>query len=420
MLVSQLLYNLFLHSYNAAISIAAFFNAKARLWKTGRKDWQARLLSGMEGLRHRKVLWMHCASLGEFEQGRPVLEAVKKAYPDTAIVLSFFSPSGYEVRKNYDGADLVCYLPLDGKKNARIFLDTINPSLAIFIKYEFWYYYLAALQQCAIPTMLVAGLFREEQPFFKSWGALHRAMLACFSTLMVQNKTSETLLQGIGLYNVVIGGDTRFDRVITIAGQFTPVAQVEAFVTGSEHVLVAGSTWPDDENMLSEWLSHHPDWKLIIAPHEIHEAHIKAIEKQFPGSVRFSQWNAAHANNSNVLIVDNMGMLSRLYKYGRVAYVGGGFEKGGIHNMLEASVYGIPVIIGPVYRKFHEAVELVAEQAAFAINSGAEFERVMEALQQESLYEQTCRNARAYTFQHAGATQKVMNYITENRLLSTL
>jgi 3-deoxy-D-manno-octulosonic-acid transferase len=416
-MLSRWLYNTFLTSYNAAVSTAAFFNAKARLWKEGRRNWESRLKEQMKPFQHRKVLWMHCASLGEFEQGRPVLEAVRRDYPDTVIVLSFFSPSGYEVRKDYDGADVVCYLPMDGARNSSRFLDIVQPALAIFIKYEFWYYYLSGLKARQVPAMLVAGLFREDQPFFKSWGSLHREMLHCFSTLMVQNESSAGLLKGIGLTNVWVGGDTRFDRVISIAAQFTPVPKVAAFATGHNPVLVAGSTWPNDETMLADWLVRHPDWKLVIAPHEIHEEHISNIENLFPGSVRFS---AGASANSRVLIIDNMGMLSRLYKYGRIAYVGGGFEKGGIHNMLEASVYGIPVIIGPVYRKFHEAVELVEGAAAFAINNGTELEQTISALQQEELYSRTCHNAGTYTFKHAGATQRVMHYITENRLLSTL
>ncbi|MEO7523922.1 MAG: glycosyltransferase N-terminal domain-containing protein, partial [Ferruginibacter sp.] len=352
--MSRLFYNLFLFLYSAGIRIASLFNEKARLWTRGRNKFPDLPF-------YDKVIWMHCASLGEFEQGRPVLEAMRKKYPSYKMVLSFFSPSGYEIRKNYAGVDSIIYLPIDNIINAKKLISAIKPSLVIWVKYEYWFYYLTELKKRGIPVILISGIFRDSQPFFKWHGGIWKQMLGCFDQIFVQNERSKDLLKDIGIEkNVSIGGDTRFDRVIAIAEKKDPVQFIMAFVEGRQ-VLVAGSTWEDDEVELIHYVKSHPEIKFIIAPHEIDQENLDDVKKEFPNAIFYSQiaTGIIVPENINVLIIDNIGMLSKLYQYADIAYVGGGFGKDGIHNILEAAVYGKPVIFGPVYEKFAEARELV-------------------------------------------------------------
>jgi len=370
---------------------------------------------------HSPLVWMHCSSLGEFEQGRPVLEAIKQQYPSVKIVLTFFSPSGYEVRKNYPGADHVLYLPLDSKANARKFLQLVQPNLVVWIKYEYWYYFLTEIKKKQIPCILVSGIFRTDQPFFKWYGRLHRYMLESFNHLFVQTAASKRLLGSIGFTNTVsVSGDTRFDRVVQIAEQFEPINLIEQFC-GNSKVIVAGSTWPEDEEEMDHYANTHPDVKFIIAPHEIDEDHLKGIEKLFKYSVRFSKLqDTPLGDGGNTLIIDNIGMLSKLYKYATITYVGGGFGDDGVHNVLEAAVYGKPVVFGPVYDKYIEAVELVQHRGALVINTALELEQTFnELLTDNDSYQSACEAARNYVYTKKGATESVMKYIYENRLLTS-
>jgi 3-deoxy-D-manno-octulosonic-acid transferase len=411
--LSLLFYNIFLILFRTGIRIAAIWNKKARQWNRGRSKFPHIPF-------HEKVIWVHSASLGEFEQGRPVLEALKAQYPDYKIVLSFFSPSGYEVRKNYPGADTIIYLPIDNVFNAKKLISAINPSLVIWIKYEYWYYYLTELRRRKIPVLLVSGIFRESQPFFKWYGAIWQEMLHCFRHLFVQNEHSQKLLSSIHIdENVTIGGDTRFDRVIAIAEKKEPVNHTMRFVAGKQ-VLVAGSTWEDDEIELVHYVKAHPEIKFIIAPHEVDKENIADVKKEFAQSILYSELalGALVPENINVLIIDNIGMLSKLYQYADITYVGGGFGKDGIHNILEAAVFGKPVVFGPVYQKFAEAKDLVERGGAFSINSALELEALLDKLftnKRELKYSSDI--AAAYVQEKRGATKKVLDYVAENRLL---
>jgi 3-deoxy-D-manno-octulosonic-acid transferase len=378
------------------------------------------------------LVWMHCSSLGEFEQGRPVLEALRQQYPAIQILITFFSPSGYEVRKNYSGADHVLYLPMDSKAAARQFLTSVQPDLVIWIKYEYWYYYLTEMKKKHIPCILVSGIFRKDQPFFKWYGRLHRYMLESFSHLFVQTENSKQLLRTIGFSNnITIGGDTRFDRVVQIAEQFEPIPTIEQFC-GNAPVLVAGSTWPEDEEELDHYANTHPEVKFIIAPHEINEPHLQEVEKLFKHTVRYSKLQVAGykaqegatSNNklqtANTLIIDNIGMLSKLYKYATITYVGGGFGEDGVHNVLEAAVYGRPVVFGPVYDKYIEAVELVEEGGGLVINTALEAEQTFNTLLADAgAYTSACEAARNYVYSNKGATGSIIQFIQENRLLTS-
>lgn len=411
------IYNAGLQLYKAGVHLAAMAGkTKARHWLKGRQHWQSRMRQA--GIGSQPVVWIHAASLGEFEQGRPVLEAIRAAWPSYKILLTFFSPSGYEVRKDYKGADFVYYLPLDTKSNARELLDIVQPALAIFIKYEFWYHYLTALHTRNIPTLLVSGIFRKDQVFFKGHGGMFRRLLQQLTHIFVQNDISLQLLQSIGLKNSSISGDTRFDRVFALLSEHTTLPVIESFAAGSP-LVVAGSTWPEDEKVLSEWWKEKAAThvKLIIAPHEIHDGHLQTITTLFPEAVKYSEWQPG--TTANVLIIDNIGMLTALYRYATIAYVGGGLAKGGIHNILEPAVYSKPVIIGPAFEKYFEAVELVAAGGALVIQNGNDLREVMERLfRDKEAYAQIAAIAGNYVAAHTGATQKVLHYIQENRFLS--
>ena len=413
--MGTIFYTIFLHLYVIAIKLLAIGNPKARLWLSGRKEFPVVSFTQNESA---KTVWMHCASLGEFEQGRPVLEALKKNYPDVKIVLTFFSPSGYEVQKNYTGADDIFYLPIDNKANAAKLIKAINPSLVVWVKYEYWFYYLEELKLQGIPLLLVSGIFRPGQPFFKWYGKIWKNILPAFTHFFVQDEDSKNLLAGIGIENnVTVTGDTRFDRVIEIAEKFEPLFLIEQFC-GENKVIVAGSTWEEDETELIHYVRANPHIKFIIAPHEIDEQNLKDVQKEFAGSILYSDLVLNQPVTSNVLIIDNIGMLSRLYRYADITYVGGGFGDDGVHNVLEPAVYSKPVIYGPEFEKFIEAIELIAFGGGTSIASALELEKVLtEFWNDELLLKSSGESAKNYVYSNSGATKKIIAFIQEKRLL---
>ena len=378
-----------------------------------------------------KRVWMHCASLGEFEQGRPVIESLRKIYPEITVIISFFSPSGYEIRKDYSGADHIFYLPMDSAIHAKRWLDLINPSLVLWIKYDYWYYYLRELRKRKIPALLVSPLFRADQPFFKWYGNIHRLMLDSFHAFFVQNEKSKALLETLGIQqSVFVSGDTRFDRVIDIAEAHEPLPLIAEFC-GNYPVIVAGSTWEEDEEELDHYANTHPEIRFIIAPHEIEEDHLKDIENLFRNTVRYSVLENDQLKSTakrqaqipnglpNVLLIDNIGMLARLYYHAHICYVGGGFGDDGVHNVLEAAVYQKPVITGPVIEKYFEVMELAEAGGVIIIDNALEAESVFTRLfKNEEEYAFHARQARDYVYARRGATEKIIRYIQENRLLT--
>jgi len=411
-------YNIFLLLYRTGIRIASLWNKKARLWLDGRKNIFDRLSAELR-TQDSKIIWFHCSSLGEFEQGRPVIEKLKSQNPGLKFLLTFFSPSGYEIRKDYKAVDWVFYLPLDSKANAKLFFEIVKPSLVVFVKYDYWYYYLNECKNRKIPLLLVSGIFRKDQPFFKWYGNLHRSMLNCFTHFFIQDKESLQLLQSTNIINATVAGDTRFDRVSEIAENFTPIPEIEKFCSDSP-VLVAGSTWPQDENLIKDTTVNFSDFKIIIAPHEIHREHIDQLKLIFPNAMLYSQLKAHNTQpiTSNCLIIDNIGMLSKLYHYATIAYVGGGFNKG-IHNILEAAVYGRPVLFGPNYKKFKEAVGLIEKGGGICITSSNEFSAILQKLiNNKTELELSSKNSFEFVKQNKGATEKILDYIKANRLLT--
>ncbi len=410
--VMQLLYDVLIRVYGLCIGIACLFNEKARLWVKGRKDIFRQIVAKVKS---EHVIWVHAASLGEFEQGRPLIEEIRKRYPEYKILLTFFSPSGYEIRKNYQGADFIFYLPLDTRRNAMRFIQSVKPVTAIFIKYEFWHNYLSLLKSYNIPVYLVSGIFRPQQVFFRWYGAWFRKILTNFNHLFVQTKESENLLKMINITNVTISGDTRFDRVKQISLLAKEIEIASLFKNG-RYCIVAGSTWPKDEEMLISYINQQQvTSKLIIVPHEIDEPHIQYIMHQLKKPfIRFSEAGKADLSDIQVLIIDNIGMLSSLYRYGEIAYVGGGFGKG-IHNILEAAVYGIPVIFGPNYSKFNEAVELIKLGCAFSIDSSESLKSLLNRLLDDSEERNQIRPiAEHFVNSNTGATQMIIEHIFKN------
>jgi 3-deoxy-D-manno-octulosonic-acid transferase len=432
--LSILFYHVFLLLYKLGIRLITPWNRKARSWLDGRRGLFRRMkaeLSGGEGKKPTgPVIWMHCSSLGEFEQGRPVIEQLRQEAPDCRIILSFFSPSGYLANKDYSGADHIFYLPLDSPGNARQFIDLVNPRLVLWVKYDYWYYFLAELRRREIPVLLVSGIFRPDQPFFKWYGRMHRYMLECFTHLFVQTEASRALLGHLGLRDrVSFSGDTRFDRVIEIARENVPLSLVEEFC-GNRMVIVAGSTWAEDEEELDHFANTHQELRFILAPHEIGEDRLMEIERLFRHSIRYSvlkggraptgRQNAGSWPEPNVLVIDNIGMLSRLYRYATIAYVGGGFGDDGVHNVLEAAVYGRPVVFGPVIEKYIEAVELTESGGGLIIDSALEAEKVFEHLiRDEPERQEMGKAAREYVYSRRGATGTIVKYIQEKRLLTS-
>lgn len=415
-MLSLYLYRLFIFLYTSGIKIASIWNAKANFWVKGRKEFPS--IDNAE-LHSGKRVWMHCASLGEFEQGRPVLEQLKKEQPGIQIILTFFSSSGYEVCKNYPGADHVFYLPADSPQNAKKFIDNINPTLVLWVKYEYWYFYLRELKRRNIRVFLVSGIFLPYQPFFKWYGGLWKKMLGFFDHLFVQNVPSKLALEKIGFSsNVTVSGDTRFDRVITIAENFEPIDIIQKFCNGHQ-VIVAGSTWEEDEEELMHFVKANPSIKFIIAPHNVDSENLKDVKKEFKGAIYFSDLTETLAALANVVIIDNVGMLSKLYKYATITYVGGGFTGNGIHNVLEAAVFGKPVIYGPEYEKYIEAVDLVYSGSGIPVNNALELETVLKRLlEHEEETNHLGAVAKNYVYGKAGASKKIVDYIYEKRLLT--
>lgn len=406
----SLLYDLGLLIYHFGVWVASFGNDKAKKFLEGRKG-VIEYISGKID-KNSQYVWVHAASLGEFEQGRPVIEQIKRLNPEYKIILTFFSPSGYEVRKNYEGADIVCYLPIDTSWGAKRFLDTVQPAWAIFIKYEFWMNYIRGLKRRNIPTYIVSAIFREEQAFFKWYGGWYRKVLHCFNHLFVQNQTSLDLLASIGVTNASLTGDTRFDRVADIAAKSKELPIVSAFKQGKK-VIVAGSSWPKDEDILCAYFNEHPEVKMILAPHEIHQSHLDSIVAKLKRPYAFYQGSSEEeAAKADCLIINCFGLLSSIYKYGEVAYIGGGFGVG-IHNTLEAAVYGMPVVFGPNYHKFQEAVDMVKRGAAFSIEGAEQYNPLMDKMLTDgsSSLHSASEAAAAYVNENRGATTKIVEYI---------
>ena len=416
--MSVLIYWLGIRLYVLAATIASLFNPKAKLFVQGRRGLLKKIHYTLIG-ESRERIWVHCASLGEFEQARPVIEQLKEKYPTHAIVITFFSPSGYQIRKDFEGADYVFYLPYDSAYNAKKFLKLVQPSLAVFVKYEFWYFYLKTLSSSAVPTILISAIFRVDQPFFKWYGGLHRKMLHCFDKIFVQDDTSQRLLTKIGIDDVVTAGDTRFDRVAQTVNTVEPIDVISEFCNNSK-IIVAGSTWQDDEELLHDaYTDLRKDWKLVIAPHEVNAVHIQQMKKLFDNSVLWSDYDVIKDNDKNVIIIDTIGLLSRLYQYADIAYIGGGFNKSGIHNILEAAAYGKVVTHGPNYDKFKEAKDLIALGSSFVSNSKNDLLQKIGLYQSDKgAYVTACQSAKRYAEQQKGATEKILNYIQE-KLLDT-
>ena len=404
-----LLYNIGIRIYWLMAMIISPWNRKAKLWLKGRRGWYKKLEDAID--RDDKVIWFHCASLGEFEQGRTVIEAIRERHPSHRILLTFFSPSGYEKRKDYTGADYVMYLPLDTRRNAKKMLDLLTLEMVFFIKYEFWYHFLQQLRTEEVPLYLVSGNFRPDQLFFRWYGRWYRRFLDFFTHIFVQNSDSKKLLSGIGFHRVTVAGDTRFDRVHKLLhDQFSHPA-LESFGKNST-VIVAGSTWEKDEQHLAyafRELSDEVRW--IIAPHELSDSHIRSLQERFPGSVLYTELEEEIPDGTRVILVNTIGKLSYLYRYGTLAYIGGGFGKS-IHNILEAATYGLPVIFGPEYGKFSEAVELTALSGAFPIGSEKELLfTVRQQLENPKLLKTSSQIAANFVSKRVGATTLILDKV---------
>lgn len=415
-----MIYNIVIYFVLWGIAIASLFNEKVRkMWRGEREAFK---ILKQKVDPNAKYIWFHAASLGEFEQGRPLMERIRKNYPQYKILLTFYSPSGYEVRKNYEGADIICYMPVDTRLNAIRFLRLVRPVMAFFIKYEFWSNFLHILKHRNIPTYSVSSIFREDQVFFKWYGRSYAGVLKCFTRFFVQNEESKRLLEGIGITAVDVVGDTRFDRVLQIKEAAKQLPICKAFRTGvassqsadvPHHdfkVFVAGSSWPPDENIFIPFFNEHKDWRLLIAPHVIAEEHLKLILSLIKGKkvVRYTQTTPEEAAEADVLIIDCFGLLSSMYNYGDVAYIGGGFGVG-IHNTLEAAVWNMPVIFGPNNKKFQEAQGLLKSGGGFEINTYEDFSGLMSSLMNdETFLKQAGDKAGTYVAHLAGATDKVL------------
>ncbi len=411
-----LLYNFALACYGLLLRLLAPFVPKARAWTDGRRGLLRHICTTLATDTAPRV-WFHCASLGEFEQGRPLLEAYRRRYPGTKLVLTFFSPSGYEIRRHWPGADYIFYLPLDTRANAKAFLAAVQPQLVVFVKYEFWYHYLTQAARRGIPTVLISAIFRPEQVFFQPWGGFYRRILRAFSHIFTQNETSAALLKNIGLTGVSVAGDTRFDTVAaTAAAVPATLPIVQAFVADWAPVLVAGSLWPNDLPALIPLVSSHSSQlRVIVAPHEIGEPTLLAVEAAWPGQVvRYSRATPATAATARILLIDNIGLLSRLYRFGQYAYVGGAFGKG-LHNTLEAAAFGLPLFFGPNYSKFQEAVELVRRHLAYPVHNADELRLAFDRLwHDEDLRLRLQDELLEYVHAQAGATQRIMQWLSDN------
>lgn len=376
----QALYTFFIQMYGFAVSIAAHFNPKAKLWISGRKNWKNKMKQAISP--DDKVIWVHCSSLGEFEQGRPVMEKIKKEFPYHKLAVSFFSPSGYEVRKDYQGADYIFYLPLDTPKNAKQLIKILHPEVLILVKYEYWYNLLKRLQKKDIPVIVISAVIKEDNLFFRPFGSWFRKIIAGIEHFFVQDNDSKNLLESIGIEKVTVSGDTRFDRVKEIREANARVEFIEKF-KGNSKLIVAGSTWPDDEEILVKFINEKmpDDWKLIFAPHNIKEKEILSLsEKVIKKTAIYTKSDQNQIENSQILILDTIGMLTKIYAYSDVSYVGGGFTKTGVHNTLEPTVFGVPIIFGPNYENYFEAIDLLENQGAVRFIDQYDFDQKMTNL----------------------------------------
>ncbi len=413
-----LIYDLVIWTYTASVHLATPLSRKARLWVRGRRNFKAEFDLSDPNPR----IWIHCASLGEFEQGRPLLEGLHRTYPKARIFLSFFSPSGYEIRKDYPLAEKIFYLPPDTAKNAFGLVDSIHPSLVIFVKYEFWYHYMVELKKKGIPVLMVSAIFREGQVFFRWYASLYREIMALYTRIFLQDKKSFEILSRVNFKkNMEIAGDTRFDRVVEIR-QNPSASTLHSDSFGNSLVIVAGSTWPKDEAILAQFRADFAldaPIRFIIAPHQVTERRLRSIESLFPDSRRLSGVEGGSLSGpGNTLLVDSIGKLASLYRYGSLAYIGGGFGHG-IHNILEAAVYGIPVVFGPNYSKFHEACDLISLGGAFSAKNAEGITSILVKMissEPERLDAgKVCRN---YVLNGSGATRRIMDYIQGNRFLT--
>ena len=404
-----MIYSLGIHIYQLGVKLAALFSDKPAKMVKGHREVFGLLESKID--RNARYIWFHAASLGEFEQGRPLIERIRKDYPQYKILQTFFSPSGYEVRKNYDGADIVCYLPFDTPSNVRKFIDLVNPCMVFFVKYEFWQNYLNELHKRSIPVYSVSSIFRPGQVFFRWYGKSYQQVLKTFAHLFVQNQESKKLLAGIGVNNTTVVGDTRFDRVLDICAAAKQLPLVQKF-KGDALTFVAGSSWGPDEDIFIKYFNAHPEMKLIIAPHVVNDSHMKEImAKLNRPCIRYTQATEENVQQADCLIIDCYGLLSSIYRYGEISYIGGGFGVG-IHNVLEAAVYGIPVIFGPNNKKFREAQHLLANKGGFEINGYEDFETLMDKfLADEAYLKQSGKSAGDYVKNNSGAMEKIMNCV---------
>ncbi len=419
-----IIYNIFLLAFKGVTVVASLFDTKAKKWLRGRRNIFETIRRSVPSTE--KKIWLHCSSLGEFEQGRPLMEKIRSLYPSHRILLTFFSPSGYEAQKNYPGADWVFYLPLDGPRSAKKFLDLVNPSLVIIVKYDLWYHYIKETHHRKIPLLLVSALFRPRTVFFRWYGLLQRRMLFMFSHIFVQDDQSKVLLGSIKLGDhCTVSGDTRFDRVIEIAAGWQADPIIQAFA-GNKKVIVAGSTWLQDEIALQKVFQSagHSSWSLILAPHDVNENRIRQVQSNFPGAILYSQLkrnSKVTTLEPHILVIDNIGMLSQLYKYATVAYVGGGLSATGVHNVLEAAVYYKPVVFGDNYHEYAEAESLVQSGGAVVFNNRTKetLKEILESLQQNpEEYSLRSKKAGDFVKSNGGATEKLIHYIQENRLLT--
>lgn len=402
------MYNIVIYIYLIGVAIASCFNKKVKKMWAGERQALKVLREKVDP--NARYIWFHAASLGEFEQGRPLMEYLRKTHPEYKILLTFFSPSGYEVRKNYEGADIICYLPLDTIRNARRFLRAIKPVMAFFIKYEFWYNYLHILQHRGVPTYSVSSIFRPDQIFFQWYGKGYGRVLKCFTHFFVQNIESKNLLAKLDIHDVEVVGDTRFDRVLQIKEASKQLPIVEKFTENTSKVFIAGSSWLPDEEIFLKYFNLHKDWKLIVAPHVIGEDHLAQIFELLKGRrvVRYTEATEENVKDAEVLIIDCFGLLSSIYHYGTISYVGGGFGVG-IHNVLEAAVWDIPVIFGPNNKRFQEAQGLIMAGGGFEINDYQSFRDLMLRFETDEMFLQTSKkHAGEFVKGRAGATEKIM------------
>lgn len=410
-----LLYNSFIFFFRIGIHVASLWNTKAKKWLDGRKNiWnQLNTLS-----KNENIIWIHASSAGEFEQAKPLIEIFKTEYTSYKILITFFSPSGYQASANYKAADYKFYLPVDTAENAKRFIELVNPRLVVFVKYDFWYHFLNAVHHKTIPLLLISSVFRKEQAFFKWYGRFYKKMLSLFSQIFVQDQSSLAILKENGITHSQISGDTRFDRVVRISSGSLEIPFIKNFIDGFP-VIVAGSTWPGDEALLKRAISLSHT-KLIIAPHEVDKANIQRLNQEFSEAILYSELKEdTNIRRKNVLIIDNVGMLSRLYHYATITYVGGGFTKDGIHNILEAAVHAKPVLFGPNYKKYREAPELIQHGAGFSTGNDEELQNIIKILlENKSKYKLACEGAIDYIQSKTGATKKIVNYIQEKRLLT--